>query len=88
MKIKSSIKRSVLGPIKEKFSPQCIRLAVVGNTSSGKSFLLKDIIDALRSMGCGFFAGQMRSADPETRRVGMVVLLFMPAGMKTITANW
>ena len=33
-----------------------IRLAVVGNASSGKSFLLKDIIDALRSMGCSFFA--------------------------------
>jgi hypothetical protein len=58
MKIKSSIKRSVLGPIKEKFSPQCIRLAVVGNTSSGKSFLLKDIIDALRSMGCGFYTSE------------------------------
>ena len=37
------------------FSPKCIRLAVVGNASSGKSFLLKDIIDALRSMGCGFY---------------------------------
>lgn len=34
----------------------CIRLAVVGNASSGKSFLLKDIIDALRSMGCSFYA--------------------------------
>lgn len=58
MKIKSSIKRSVVNPIKNKFSPQCIRLAVVGNTSSGKSFLLKDIIDALRSMGCGFYTSE------------------------------
>lgn len=63
MNIKSSITSSMFKPIKKKFSPQCIRLAVVGNTSSGKSFLLKDIIDALRSMNCAFYTSESLEAQ-------------------------
>ena len=72
-----------------------IRLAVVGNASSGKSFLLKDIIDALRSMGCSFFAsdsGTVSSTSPSatmrpTRKVAVAVLRSMPAVTRTTTGN-
>lgn len=49
--------------IRKKFSPQCVRLAVVGTASSGKSFLLKDIIDALRSMNCAFYTSESLEAQ-------------------------
>lgn len=62
MNIKLPFIDDVIKKGREKLSPECIRLAVVGNASSGKSFLLKDIIDALRSMGCSFYASDSLEA--------------------------
>jgi len=50
-------------PLRKRFLPKCIRLAVVGNASSGKSFLLKDIIDALRSMNCAFYTSESLESE-------------------------
>ncbi len=34
------------------FSPECIRLAVVGSISSGKSYLIRDLLDVIGCMDC------------------------------------
>ena len=72
------------------FPPEIIRLAVVGSISSGKSFLIRDLLNAISGMDCTCFrskpwnANMVSSIDRPrsflpTRTVGMVVLLFMPA---------
>lgn len=52
------------------FSPKSIRLAVVGTASSGKSFLLRDIIDALRCLGCVYFVPDPDAIDSYVSREG------------------
>lgn len=44
------------------FAPKEIRLAVVGCASSGKSFLLRDIIDAFGSMNCSYYESPSQKA--------------------------